>query len=283
MTEKDLIIKIRQLRQIKPRKDWVVLSKSQILGEEVLGREKMSFSDILKVMFFQPKIAFASSLIVLGLLMSSLSFAYGSLPGDLLYPVKRAMEKSQGLFVSKQEKPRADLQLANKRLQELTQIAENNQTPKLAPAINEFQKSATEAAKNLREPKKITKEVVRETKKLLENKEKLETLGVVIGDTKELDNNISALIQNQITDLEKRSLTEGQKATLEIAKQSLALGDLNKALEKVLEINPDLLNSEINLETSPETNLGIDSGTSSEVIPVSPEMNSQTSTEATSE
>ena len=34
MEEKELIAKIRELRQIRPNKDWVVLAKSQILGQE---------------------------------------------------------------------------------------------------------------------------------------------------------------------------------------------------------------------------------------------------------
>ncbi|TSC53743.1 MAG: hypothetical protein LiPW31_313 [Microgenomates group bacterium LiPW_31] len=39
MNEKELISKIQELRQIKPRKDWVVLTKTQILGEQ---REQFS-------------------------------------------------------------------------------------------------------------------------------------------------------------------------------------------------------------------------------------------------
>jgi hypothetical protein len=34
LTEKQLIGKIRELRQIQPRKDWVSLTKKEILGEE---------------------------------------------------------------------------------------------------------------------------------------------------------------------------------------------------------------------------------------------------------
>ncbi|OGZ18639.1 MAG: hypothetical protein A2Z68_01410 [Candidatus Nealsonbacteria bacterium RBG_13_38_11] len=132
----------------------------------------------------------------------------------------------------------AQLELTNKRLEELTRIAENNQTPKLAPAINEFQKSAAETAKNLKDPQKITKEVIDETKKLLENKEKAEALGVVIGETEELDDATRKVIESQIEDLEERSLTDEQKQTLETAKLNLEEGNLSQALEKVLEINP---------------------------------------------
>ena len=265
MTEKDLISKITQLRQIKPRKDWVISVKNQILGEKAFIKERISVFDTLKSMFFQPKMAIAF-LILLGLFISSLSFAYNSLPGDLLYPVKRIAEKTQALFVSKQDRPKADLRLANKRLDELTQIAQQNQTPKLAPAIDEFQKSAAEAAKNLKQPGKVTKDVAKETQKLLENKQKLETMGIIIGETPEFDNAVSAMIKSQIVDLETRSLTDEQRGKLESAKQSLASGDLSRALEKVLEINPGSSKSEIN-PVSSEINPTTEVTSTSEVAP----------------
>jgi hypothetical protein len=156
----------------------------------------------------------------------------------LFYPLKRITEKSQAIFVSEAEKPKAQLELSNKRLEELTQIAQNNQTPKLAPAINEFQKSVAVAVKNLERPQGAAKQVIDETKKLLENKEKAESLGVVIGDTEELDDAARNVIESQIKDLEKRSLTDEQKEDLETAKLNLEEGNLTQALEKVLEVNP---------------------------------------------
>ncbi len=239
MTEKNLIAKIKELKQIKPRQEWVLLTKSQILGSDnQTDRNRISFVAVLRGLFFQPRMAYAS-LVILGLFISAFSFAQNSLPGGLLYPLKRIAEKSQALFVSEDEQPKAQLELTNKRLEELTKIVQENQTSKLAPAINEFQKSAAAAVKNLKKPQKITKEMIDETKKLLENKEKLITLGVVIGETKELDNALDRLvIESQIQDLEKRSLTEDQKEILEAAKVNLEEGNLSQALENILQINP---------------------------------------------
>lgn len=239
MTEKNLIAKIKELKQIKPKQEWVLLTKSQILVlDNQTDRNRISFVAVLRGLFFQPRMAYAS-LVILGLFISAFSFAQNSLPGGLLYPLKRIAEKSQALFVSEDEQPKAQLELTNKRLEELTKIAQENQTSKLAPAINEFQKSAAAAVKNLKKPQKITKEMIDETKKLLENKEKLITLGVVIGETKELDNALDRLvIESQIQDLEKRSLTEDQKEILETAKVNLEEGNLSQALENILQINP---------------------------------------------
>lgn len=237
MTEKNLINRIKELKQIEPRKYWVFLTKSQILGTESFDRERVSVISVLRRLVFQPRMAYAS-LIILGLFISVFSFAQSSLPGEFFFPLKKITEKSQTMFISKAEKPKFQLELTNRRLEELTKIAQENQTLKLAPAINEFQKSAAEAAKKLKEPQKITKEVVDETKKLLENKERLEVLGVVIGETEELDDAIRNIVESQIKDLEERSLTDEQKEILEIAKENLGEGDLSQALEKVLEINP---------------------------------------------
>jgi len=251
MIKKDLIAKIKELKQIKPRKDWVVFTKRQILDTESSYGERFSVFAVLRGMVFQPRMAYAL-VIMLGLFISAFGFAQNSLPGDLLYPLKRIAEKSQAIFVSEAERPKTQLELTNKRLEELTKIAQENQTSKLAPAIDEFQKSAAVAAKNLKKPQKITKEIVDETKKLLENKEKLTTLGVVIGETEELDNALnSLLIKSQIQDLEKRSLSDEQKELLREAKEFFIKGDLEKALEKVLQVNSWEAPEE-DIETFPE-------------------------------
>jgi len=58
--EKDLVGKIRLLRQIKPRKDWVVLTKNQILGEEPTYRDRVSaILEVFPRIIFGYKPAFA--------------------------------------------------------------------------------------------------------------------------------------------------------------------------------------------------------------------------------
>lgn len=237
MTESELIKKIRQLSEIKPRKDWVLLTKSRILGlSSQPEREKISVFTVLKGLFFQPRMAFVLP-VVLGLFIAAFTFAQNSLPGDLLYPLKRIAEKGQALFVSEAERPTAQLELANRRLEELTKIAEQNQTPKLAPALDEFQKSAAVAAQNLKKPQKITREVVDETKKFLENKEKAEaSLGAAIGG-EELDDALSQTVENAIKELEKQTPTENQEKLLKEAKEDFSSGNLTGALDKISQMN----------------------------------------------
>lgn len=218
-TEKQLIGKIRELRQIRPRKDWVVLTKSQILGEE---------PKILFFPFFKPVLATVTAF---GILFGIFSLAQNSLPGDFLYSIKKITEKSQAVFVSEEEKPVFQLKLANDRLEELTKAPARN----LAPTLSEFQASVFQAAKEIVEAEKPNiKEIVQQTKKLEENKQKVETLGIVVGETEALDTALAQLVESQIKDLEEGTLTEGQQELLEGAKESFEAGDYNQALEKIL-------------------------------------------------
>ncbi len=224
MTEKELIAKIRELRQIKPNKDWVILTKSQILGQE----PKMDLS-----LFFRRSVWASLTLFIILFLVFII--AQNSLPGDLLYPIKKITERSQAVFVSEDEMPKVQLELANKRLEELTKIAETNQVKKLAPAINEFQASISEAAKKIATAKKPDlKEITKETKKIEEGKQKVEALGIVIGETEELDNTLASIVEREIKELEGRSLTEAQEEILAQAKENFEAGNYSQAMEKIL-------------------------------------------------
>ena len=180
MTEAEIIRKIKTLKQIKPRKDWVVFAKRQILSEEPVIGNRLSFLEIFPRFFFQYKPVFATFVILI-VFIGTFAFAQNSLPGDPLYLLKKISEKSQAVFISETEKPKAQLELVNKRLEELTKIAETNQVKKIAPALEEYQASIVQAAKNLKEAKEPdVKEIAEATKKLEENKKKVEALGVFL-------------------------------------------------------------------------------------------------------
>jgi len=235
MTEKELIAKIRELRQIKPRKDWVVLTKSQILGEELTYRDRVSVS------FFPVWKPALATVTVFGILFGVFTLTQNSLPGDLLYPIKKITEKSQAVFVSEEEKPKVQLELANKRLEELTKIAETNQVKKLAPAINESQVSISEATKNLVKLKKADKEILDKVTDLTENLKNIETiLATKIGseeDEKTLNDWMKEQVEREIKDLEGRSLTDEQKEILIKAKEDFEAGNYSEALIKIFNLS----------------------------------------------
>lgn len=69
MREAELIQKINTLKQIKPREDWVVFVKQQILSSKEPEKPKISWSSWLLIPFQKPALAL-SSLIILALLLS---------------------------------------------------------------------------------------------------------------------------------------------------------------------------------------------------------------------
>jgi hypothetical protein len=222
MTEAGLVKKIQVLKKIRPRKDWVVLTKSQILGEE---------PKILFFPFFKPALATVTAF---GILFGVFSLAQNSLPGDILYPLKKIAERGQAVFVSEEEKPTFQFELANKRLEELTEITQTNQVKKIAPAIEEFQANVSEAAKSLVKVKKVDEKIVAQTKKLEENKESIEKVLATRIEIKEYDNALAQLVEGQIEELKNQSLTEAQQELLEGAEEDFEAGNYNQALEKIL-------------------------------------------------
>jgi hypothetical protein len=222
MTEAGLVKKIQVLKKIRPRKDWVVLTKSQILGEE---------PKILFFPFFKPALATVTAF---GILFGVFSLAQNSLPGDILYPLKKIAERGQAVFVSEEEKPTFQFELANKRLEELTEITQTNQVKKIAPAIEEFQANVSEAAKSLVKVKKVDEKIVAQTKKLEENKESIEKVLATRIEIKEYDTAIAQLVEGQIEELKNQSLTEAQQELLEGAEEDFEAGNYNQALEKIL-------------------------------------------------
>ncbi len=248
MTEPDVIAKIRELRQIKPRKDWVLLTKERILGKEEIARDRVSgnfsFIDFLKEIqrgerfIFQHKPAFAT-LLSLTILIGLFGFVQNSLPGDALFSIKKITEQSQAVFVSEKEQPKRNLELVNKRLDDLTKIAQTNAVKNLAPAINEFQASVSKAAESLtktdtKKDLQVVKVIALEVKKLAEKTDKIKSLGVEIGENKELDNALAKIVEEEIKDLEARNLMEDQKDLLTKAKEDYQQGNYSQALEKIL-------------------------------------------------
>lgn len=237
MTENQLIGTIKELRQIKPRKDWVFLTKTQIMGEDLGATKSLGILDIFPRLIFQYKFALAT-LSVFCILAGTFIFAQNVLPGDPLYSIKKITEKGRMLLASETEKPNIQLGLVNKRLEELNNIAQTNQVKKLAPAIQEFQDNVSAAAKDLAQAKEPdVKQIVDTTKKIEENKQKIEAMGVVIGDSKELDNALAQIVEKEIKDLDNRTLTENQKGILDQAKEKFEAADYSAALEKILLLN----------------------------------------------
>lgn len=254
MTDQDLIKNIKGLNQIKPNQEWVFLSKNRIMGEDAnmaSAKDGMAYRlvDYLKFLTYKPVLA---TVAFFGLLIGTFAMANNALPGDLLFPVKRIVEKTQGLFVSKDKLAKYQLDETQKRLDDLAKIAQQNQTKKIASGMDALKVSLSQTAKNIKSGK-LTKDTLDEAKKLTEKKAEVEkALGVVVSDDEELDNAIKDLVSREIQDLEKRAMTEDQTILLNSAKQSFESGDYNKALENVWLISNQISQSYTGAQEAPQ-------------------------------
>jgi len=229
MTQNELIGKIRELRQIKPRKDWVLLTKTQILGQEETPKFEL-------FPFFKPAYA---GLFFLLLLAGLIEFSQGALPGDPLYSLKRITEKAQAVFVSKEEQPKLQLELTSKRLEELNKVADANRVKRLAPALNEFQKTKIVAKKEILDSikNKSEKEAIKIAKalapKLNEVNEKEKKVYAVLNteSTEGTEQTAEkAVVEILIKDVKNSTLTEEQKADLVKVEEYYKSGDYQEAL-----------------------------------------------------
>ncbi len=238
MKEKEVIAKIQQLKQVKPRENWVISTKQRILEEG----QKPSFFSLdelilgLKLMFGH-KLALASVVMLL-VMVGTFGFAQKSVPGDMLFSVKKAGEKGVSFFET--NRLERDFNITNKRLAELSRIVEQNDVNSLAPAINEYQASVSETAKAVQEEvgrnPEATEKIVGEIKSLAEKTQEVRSLGVEMPENEELNTALAEMLKAQVKDLENRSLREEDISTLEEIKADIEQGNYTEALEKLLSI-----------------------------------------------
>ncbi|MFH1714301.1 MAG: hypothetical protein ABH831_01795 [Candidatus Nealsonbacteria bacterium] len=225
--DQKLIGQIKGLSQIKPEKDWVFLTKNSILGEEPKS---------LFLSYFKPAFAGVVAFAIIGTL--GYGFVKNSLPGDVLYVLRKTAHEGYAFFVSNDEKSAYQLKLANDRLEDLTKAPIKN----VGPTIDEFQINMLEAARTLENmnistssPETIRK-IVQEARRLEENKQKVESLGVFIGnqETSEFDNIFKGIVSSLIKDLEERTLDERKETLLDEMKGLFEDGEYSEALELYL-------------------------------------------------
>ncbi|MGB2762230.1 MAG: DUF5667 domain-containing protein [Minisyncoccales bacterium] len=250
MTEKELIKKLKKLQEIKPRQDWVVFTKNQILSDNQDNKVKESFiSQFISVFNVRPflKPAFATALCFC-LLFGVFSFAQNSLPGDLLYSVKKIKEKAKLSLTSEANMPNAQLELTQRKLDELTKIAGENRGKNLASAVQEVEKAMKETAETLKKVAivendgEIAKEIKEKVEAIEKQKETVEEILATKIDSEELDESINSylnsyykiLVEREIKELENRELSSEQEELLKEVKELFEQENYQEALEKIL-------------------------------------------------
>jgi hypothetical protein len=245
MEDKDLIQKFSILKEIKLRDEWVLLVKTRIFADSKLitadtgvvtrVRTLQRVWDTISLFRYLQKPAFVLPLVLFFVFGGvTLQISKNSLPGDALFSVKSVFEKAT----------LSNLELAQKRLEDLRKIAQENKVRNLSETIKEFKLSVEEVSKGFsalveKEPGKAV-QAGRELVQLQKDKAQLEqALGTVIGEeeSSEIYNTTKILVESELTYLLNHTLTEDQKALLKEALLDYQAEDYEVALEKIWKIS----------------------------------------------
>ena len=165
MTEKELISKIRLLKNIKPSERWVNFSFENLSKE--IYKEEDNFSAFS--LFVKPAlISIFSILILIGGPWLLIKAAESSVPGEVLYPLKKTVEKAQTVIYPDQKIAQLHLEFAKRRVQELSRITEEpSSQEKLNEVISELKNNLQGANQHLSKlPKKEVNDIIKKTKRI---------------------------------------------------------------------------------------------------------------------
>tara|TARA_Y100000310_G_scaffold279430_2_gene298536 strand:+ start:856 stop:1611 length:756 start_codon:yes stop_codon:yes gene_type:complete len=247
--EKDLAAKLTLLKEVKPRENWVIFAKTQILSEtkenliqQEVGHESLvgKLGQLVSYVRYLEKPAYVFAVLAFVVLGGvGYQISQNSLPGDALYSVRSVIEKA-----TTSSDPLASLEVAQRRLQDLKKVVEGNRVKNLSQATQEFNQSVAEASKGLlalveKEPEKAL-QASRELVQLQKDKAQIEQLlGAAIGEKEasELTNATKVLVESELNDLVERTLTSEQKELLRQAIVAYQQEDYEIALENIWSIS----------------------------------------------
>jgi len=152
--EQDLIKKIRQLKKIQPSQEWLDSTRLELASMAAPSNQELSLN------LFNWFRGFQLQPVALGICLLliftagpwlTLKASQASLPGDVLYSVKRASEGIQTTVASDDSKAQLQVEFASRRLEELTKITGDSFTSeekseRVKKAVNNLRNNLAEAS-----------------------------------------------------------------------------------------------------------------------------------------
>ncbi len=230
MKNKAIINKIQELKKISPRSKWVTLNRDFLLQEikadaqlEPVGISWRDYNQVFIHFFgqrvFQPAVIM---LLMLGVFLGSslvINAAFYSLPGDPLYRVKIALEKTQ-LAVTPGEEKKVELKIefTKNRVKEFDKIV---QQADVNPEVKKEKLNAV--ARELKSNIIAVKQHVESKQQLSEaDKEKTLRIAVTVSSetndlAQELDrkvNNLSAIEKSEVGEILTEAVAEMEETNV---------------------------------------------------------------------
>lgn len=147
-SEQEIINRIKYLKNIKPNQDWVILTKQRIIGETITVERRLTWVDFIHFIG-QYRLAFASLALIMIISGGTMVLAQGALPGEPLYSVKKITEKGLAVLTGKNKVPAMNLELAERRLDEINQLLQKKIAKNLPAAVAEYQSARRTAKKEV--------------------------------------------------------------------------------------------------------------------------------------
>ena len=228
ITQKQLIESLSQLKEIKPRQEWASLLKSQILAEKQADIKTVNnpakfagFSN----MFFQKKLAYSFAVILL-LVVGAFGFIK-------LLPAGQATKQTAAL--TGQTGLNQDVAVLSSRINDLATASKDGKTSNIPSAISEIKTNVSQVAKGLKSNSVNDPQTIKEIASSL--KTLADVPGTDLSTNSDLQNLSQIVVQSEIADLQKTTLTDDQKKTLVEAQDLYNQGKFTPALEKILLIS----------------------------------------------
>lgn len=212
MNDKEILNKILLLKDIKPRKEWVLLTKQSMLGIET----NLSYPLFLRIFDLS--------------YLKRPVFVFASLALVIIIGVGLQLQGGFSKNVSVNNEQELRVELAQKKLEQLK------------IAIKEFQETSSRVSNDFaqlveNQPQKAL-QASRMIVQLQKDKSQLEkVLGSTIGqdqnDETKIENATKTLLENEFADLSTRTLNEDQLHILQEAKDAFEAKDYQTSLEKI--------------------------------------------------
>ncbi len=232
---KQKLNKLKQLEldpeRVKRQRDWLLTRVASEIGEEKSLGDLKAFFLLLSHPYVLKSLAYVAAVVLLLVSGSiyTMSAAINSHPGNTLYPVKVQLEKWQTslLTTDEMDKVQKQMEFADRRLQELSSVVEDNNSP------FDRQAQVVEVAKHLNTSLQEVKDSL--VKAATEDKEAGEEVVKVAKLVKERSADIQAKIDHSYQDLpvEVRSVLIKEAEEVQLSALSVLVEKYNKYRDQI--------------------------------------------------
>jgi len=157
MTDQDLVKKIKELDKIRPSQDWLDSTLNSLTSQIDFKESETGIVSGFFNIFKQPQLIALTMCLLLIVLAGpwlTVKASQPSVPGDLLYSVKRVSEGIQTTVASGEGKTQLQVEFAGRRLEELAKITEDSftsdeKTKKAKQVIGDLKDNLADLSHNL--------------------------------------------------------------------------------------------------------------------------------------